>query len=80
MKNNGDIIEFLKKKEYVMLNNNLGEGSFGKTVLLNDPFIDEVFVAKNTNQTLIVKMKRNVFSKVFLMKLKLCISLIIIIS
>jgi serine/threonine-protein kinase len=46
MKNNGDIIEFLKKKEYVMLNNNLGDGSFGKTVLLKDPFIDEVFVAK----------------------------------
>jgi len=29
-----------------MLNNNLGKGSFGKTVLLHDPFIDELFVAK----------------------------------
>lgn len=29
-----------------MVNNNLGGGSFGKTVLLQDPFIDELFVAK----------------------------------
>ncbi|GHU88784.1 hypothetical protein FACS189476_06500 [Spirochaetia bacterium] len=29
-----------------MVNNNLGSGSFGKTVLLQDPFIDELFVAK----------------------------------
>jgi len=29
-----------------MVNNELGEGSFGKTVLLQDPFINELFVAK----------------------------------
>ena len=29
-----------------MVNNDLGGGSFGKTVLLQDPFIDELFVAK----------------------------------
>lgn len=46
MKNNGDIIPFLKQKDYIMVNNNLGGGSFGKTVLLQDPFIDELFVAK----------------------------------
>lgn len=46
MKNNGDIIPFLKQKDYVMINNDLGGGSFGKTVLLQDPFIDELFVAK----------------------------------
>lgn len=46
MKNNGDIIPFLKGKDYVMVNNNLGQGSFGKTVLLKDPYIDELFVAK----------------------------------
>ncbi len=46
LKENGDIIEFIKQKEYIMVNNNLGEGSFGKTVLLKDPFIDELFVAK----------------------------------
>ena len=46
IKNNGDIIPFLKQKDYIMVNNCLGEGSFGKTVLLQDPYIDELFVAK----------------------------------
>ena len=46
MKNNGDIIPFVKQKDYIMVNNDLGGGSFGKTVLLKDPFIDELFVAK----------------------------------
>lgn len=46
MKNNGDIVEFVKQKNYVMINNSLGSGSFGQTVLLKDPFIDELFVAK----------------------------------
>ena len=45
-KQNGDIIPFLKQKDYIMVNNNLGGGSFGQTVLLQDPFIDELFVAK----------------------------------
>lgn len=45
-KQNGDIIPFVKQKDYVMINNNLGGGSFGKTVLLQEPFIDELFVAK----------------------------------
>lgn len=40
------IVSFLKKKDYVVLNEKLGGGSFGKTVLLKDPFIDELFVAK----------------------------------
>lgn len=46
MKNNGEVIPFLKQKDYIMVNNELGEGSFGKTVLLQDPFINELFVAK----------------------------------
>lgn len=46
MKNNGDIVQFLKQKDYIMVNNQLGSGSFGKTVILQDPFIDELFVAK----------------------------------
>lgn len=46
MKNNGDIVQFLKQKDYVMINNQLGSGSFGKTVILQDPFINELFVAK----------------------------------
>ena len=46
MKNNGDIVEFVKQKDYIMINNNLGEGAFGQTVVLKDPYIDELFVAK----------------------------------
>lgn len=46
MKANGELIPFLKQKDYEMVNNNLGSGAFGKTVLLKDPFIDELFVAK----------------------------------
>jgi len=46
MKNNGDIIQFVKRRDYIMLNNALGNGSFGTTALLKDPFIDELFVAK----------------------------------
>jgi serine/threonine-protein kinase len=46
MKNNGEIVQFIKQKDYIMLDNALGRGSFAKTVLLRDPFIDELFVAK----------------------------------
>ncbi|MCE5189861.1 MAG: protein kinase family protein [Eubacteriales bacterium] len=42
----GDIIHFIKGKDYIVLNDDLGQGSFGKTVLLKDPYIDELFVAK----------------------------------
>lgn len=45
-KKNGDIISFLKQKDYIMVNNALGGGSFGKTVILKDPYVDELFVAK----------------------------------
>lgn len=40
------IIEFIKKKDYLLINDNLGSGSFGKTVLLKDESIDELFVCK----------------------------------
>ncbi len=46
MKDAGDFIKFLKQKDYVMINNHLGRGAFGETVLLKDPYIDELFVAK----------------------------------
>lgn len=46
MKENGDIIKFLRQKDYVMVNNNLGHGSFGKTVVIQDSDINELFVAK----------------------------------
>ena len=39
-KKNGEIIPFIKQKNYIMVNNDLGKGSFGKTVLLQDPFIE----------------------------------------
>ena len=41
-----NMIHFLRSKDYEMINDNLGHGSFGKTVLLRDPFIGELFVAK----------------------------------
>ncbi len=46
MKETNDIIGFIKEKAYRMINNNLGQGSFGKTVLLKDESIDELFVCK----------------------------------
>ena len=46
MKDNGEIVRFFKQKDNVMIDNDLGAGSFGKTVVLKDPFIDELFVAK----------------------------------
>ena len=46
MKKPGEFVSFLRSKEYVMVNENLGRGSFGKTVLLQDPYIDELIVAK----------------------------------
>lgn len=40
------IIEFKPIKGYEMVNDNLGRGSFGQTVLVRDPSIDELFVCK----------------------------------
>lgn len=39
-------VEFKPIKGYEMINDNLGAGSFGKTVLIRDPSIDELFVCK----------------------------------
>jgi len=44
MKKNAQI-EFLRKKNYVFLNE-IGQGGTGKTVLIKDEMIDEVFVCK----------------------------------
>lgn len=41
-----DIINFIKTKSYAMVDNDLGGGSFGKTVLLRDNSLDELFVCK----------------------------------
>ena len=41
----GDIIPFIRQKDYIW-EKYLDEGGLGKTVLLRDPFIDEYFVCK----------------------------------
>lgn len=40
------MVEFKPVKGYEMINDNLGRGSFGQTVLIRDPSIDELFVCK----------------------------------
>ena len=45
-KETDSIIKFIRGKEYQMINPNLGGGSFGRTVIIKDEFIDELFVAK----------------------------------
>lgn len=71
MKNNNDIVTFLKQRDYVMINNNLGHGSFGKTVVLQDPFIDELFVAKKYEPEFGDMQKRGWFFKNFLEEIKI---------
>lgn len=39
-------VEFTPVKGYDIINDNLGSGSFGKTILIKDPSIDELFVCK----------------------------------
>ena len=71
MKNNGDIVRFFKDKEYIMLDNDLGGGSFGKTVLLKDPFIDDVFVAKKYEPDVDSEEEKKRFFKNFLDEIKI---------
>jgi serine/threonine-protein kinase len=71
MKNNNDIVTFLKQRDYVMINNNLGHGSFGKTVVLKDPFIDELFVAKKYEPEFDDKDLKEKFFKNFLDEIKI---------
>lgn len=40
------VVKFMRQKDYVMVNDNLGNGAFGRTVLLRDTMIEELFVAK----------------------------------
>ena len=42
----GDIIPFIRSKEYKFIQN-LGIGSFSKTVLLKDEIINELYACKN---------------------------------
>jgi serine/threonine-protein kinase len=71
MKNNGDMIQFLKQRDYTMINSDLGSGSFGKTVLLKDPFIDELFVAKKYEPAAINPEEKERFYKNFLDEIKI---------
>ena len=59
MKKTGDIVTFLRQKDYVMEDNKLGEGAFGKTVLLSDPQLNgEKFVAKKYEPQLASEAER----------------------
>ncbi len=40
---NGENVRFLRQKDYVMVDNRFRNGSFGKTVVIRDSFIDELF-------------------------------------
>ena len=68
-KENGEQIAFLKEKNYVMINNNLGGGSFGKTVVIEDPFIKERFVAKKYEPE--DESNREIFYKNFLDEIRI---------
>lgn len=41
-----ELIKFIRQKDYEVLNPNLGGGSFGKTIIIRDNLIDEIFVCK----------------------------------
>ena len=69
MKGNGEIVQFFKQKNYEMINNDLGFGSFGKAVLLKDPFIDELFVAKKYEPY--IEQDRKEFYDSFLREIKI---------
>jgi serine/threonine-protein kinase len=71
VKDNGDIIQFLKQRDYIMMNNSLGRGSFGKTVLLRDPFIDELFVVKKYEPAFDDPLKKKRFFRSFLDEIKI---------
>ena len=45
-----DIVQFLRKRDYKLIKE-LGEGACGKTVLLKDEELGELYVAKNISRT-----------------------------
>jgi serine/threonine-protein kinase len=74
MKKNGEIVTFLRQKHFVMENNHLGEGAFGKTVLLSDPQLDgEKFVAKKYEPQL--QSEAELFFKNFRNEIKIMLRL-----
>lgn len=63
----GSTVEFTRKKDYIVLNDQLGRGSFGETILVKDPTIDELFVIKKFSPIDFIKddpkLKENFFNK-----------------
>ena len=45
----GDIIPFIRAKDYKFIQN-LGAGSFSRTVLIKDEIIDELYACKKYNR------------------------------
>jgi len=71
LKSKGDTVKFWKEKDYIMVNDNLGKGSFGKTVVLKDPFIDELFVAKKYEPDFDDKQEKKKYFKNFLDEIRI---------
>ncbi|MGV8958481.1 protein kinase family protein [Lactococcus lactis] len=71
----GDIVTFFREKDYIMVNNNLGSGSFGKTVVIRDSFIDELFVAKKYEPAFEDQVLKEKFFKSFLDEIKILFKL-----
>lgn len=53
----GKIINFIKEKNYKVINSNLGKGSFGKTILVQDPYIEEYFVVKKFDPEIVTDLE-----------------------
>ncbi|WP_282798459.1 protein kinase family protein [Lactococcus lactis] len=71
----GDVVTFFREKDYIMVNNNLGSGSFGKTVVIRDSFIDELFVAKKYEPIFEDQIFKEKFFKSFLDEIKILFKL-----
>lgn len=71
----GDVVTFFREKDYIMVNNNLGSGAFGKTVVIRDSFIDELFVAKKYEPILEDQIFKEKFFKSFLDEIKILFKL-----
>lgn len=61
----GDIINFIREKDYQMIDPDLGSGSFGKTVIIKDQFIGELFVAKKYEPDPIIGQDSDIKEKFF---------------
>lgn len=67
--NDGDQVKFLRSKDYIVLNNNLGSGSFGRTIIIKDTLIDEVFVCKKYDPY--QELDKSAFYETFVSEIKI---------